>query len=487
METLEQIDARIAELEDEQEILRMKVARNALTPLGRLPDDLLLDIVQAWTAIPTIPDSEMMYIATAVYAHLRALLIATPSLWTNVELGQSQALVKRHITRASPFHLQIGGCIDSKDTLGQAIQLLPRASRLCLQIQDLDNLSVAALVVAALAAADISKLTSLRLQSIRRANYQVDLSSILATHLLVLELDMKAQWFPALPALLRLTLKRTQSTVSEIHKLLVGSMCLEHIDLNQSIDAEHDTPSPALARVNLPYLVTLSIEEERAVTLALFSVLPNPSIRLFLDMSRGINRGISRGYTNGSLVLSSSAHPVGPLLTRIAQFWSEVHGADTPSPLPWIRSSDREVTFGISSETSTRGYAADDAALVLRISGCILVRDPVLEEIDMLHIEGGLVSDLTRFDLGMISHAQRVILSHVDIGRPEDAESFLAWIRGQVHQGRPLQSIEFQFCKASVRPLFDQLNALQAAQSINWQGRYIETLRHEQQNSDGYD
>jgi hypothetical protein len=221
METLEQIDARIVELEDEQEALRMKAARNALTPLGRLPDDLLLDVVQAWSAIPTITSSEMMYIATAVYAHLRALLIATPSLWTNVELGQSQALVKRHITRASPFLLQIGGCIDSKDTLGQAIQLLPRASRLGLQIQDLDNLSVAALVVAALAAADLSKLTSLRLQSIRGANYQVDFSSILATHLSVLELDMKAQWFPALPALRRLTLKRTQSTVSEIYKLLV--------------------------------------------------------------------------------------------------------------------------------------------------------------------------------------------------------------------------------------------------------------------------
>jgi hypothetical protein len=462
MRTLEQIDARIAELEDEQEILRMKVARNALTPLGRLPDDLLLDIVQAWLAISTITDSEMMYIATAIYAHLRALLIATPSLWTNVAIGRSQALVERHIARAGPCLLRADGRIGSQDTLEQAIQLLPRASRLSLLIHPSHNGEWASNLVAALAAADISNLTSLLLQSID-ANSYVDLSPISANNLSVLELVMEAPRFPALPALRRLTLRRTHSTVSEVHKLLAGSMCLEHIDLNRSILAKLVLPTPELARVSLPYLQTLSIDEDRVVALALFSMLPNPSRRLFLDMDRGIHVNLG---------LSSSVHPVGPLLARISQFWSKLHGANTPLPLPWIRSSDQVqvVTFGISSEPSTRGYAANDAALVLRMPGCVLVRDPVLAEIDVLHIEGGYVVVLSRFDFGIISHAQRVILSHIDINRPEDTARFVVWIRGQVHQGRRPRSIEFQFCKASVRPLFDYLKAFEAAQSITWQG-----------------
>jgi hypothetical protein len=64
-------------------------------------------------------------------------------------------------------------------------------------------------------------------------------------------------------------------------------------------------------------------------------------------------------------------------------------------------------------------------------------------------------------------------------GRPVVSSRYVAGImtryemrvRG-VHQGRRLRSIKFQFCKASVRPLFDQLNALKAAQSITWKGAY---------------
>jgi hypothetical protein len=209
METVEQIDARIAELEDEQEALRMKAARNALTPLGRLPDELLVNIVEWLPKAMRLRDTRHIRVLTAVYARLRTVLVATPTLWTTVQLGSSQALIDEHIVRAQPFLLEVDGDVHTEAKLQQAIALIPCVSALDLNFEQPPTyeddgseevvLKWAGAVVAALAATDISKLTTLTLAD--PYSLSVDLSAIAGVHMSALVLNMYVTGFPALPQL----------------------------------------------------------------------------------------------------------------------------------------------------------------------------------------------------------------------------------------------------------------------------------------------
>jgi hypothetical protein len=465
METLEQIDARIAELKDEQEALRMKAARNALTPLGRLPDELLVNIVEWLPKAMWLRDTRHIRVLTAVYARLRTVLVATPTLWTTVQLGSSQALIDEHIARAQPFLLEADGDVHTEANVRQAIALIPCVSALDLNFEKPPTyeddgsegvvLKWAGAVVAALAATDISKLTTLTL--VDPYGLSVDLSAVAGVHLSALVLNMYVTGFPALPQLRWLVLKKTWSRSQEIHKLLAGSPRLEHIELLNV--AVHTTSEPVLGRVDLPHLATLILDDLTSFATLLFGTLPNPSKRLRLHLNP---------VQGAEGILSSSVEPLASVLARIAQFWTQLNGEDTKLPLPWIEQHRVGGTLSIMSERTSDGSAPEHASLAFSASGCILRHDPLLHDIEVLRISRFEAGN-DRFDLGVVKHARHVVLICLDRG--QDMEPLRAWIVGQLRGGRPVQSIEFRACDmTSIRPLFDELLQLQAAQSITWHG-----------------
>jgi hypothetical protein len=472
METLEQIDARIAELEDEQEILRMKIARNARTPLGRLPDELLVNIVEWLTEEHWCSNAQLMHLLTSVYARLRATLVAAPALWIKVELGRSQALIDRHIARAQPFLLEVDGDVYTKWEFQQAIALIPCASTLRLVFhtsyhnevkkdwgvpEPVNRAKWAGAVAAALAAVDISRLTTLKLKDL--CSFHVDLSAVAGAHLSALELNIYVTGLPALPQLRRLVLINTNCPVSEVHKLLAGSPRLEQIKLLNFAD---NSPSvPVLGRVDLPHLATLIIDDHTSCATIILGTLPNPSKRLHLQLG-------SLNSADG--ILSSSAEPFASVLARIAQFWTQLNNEDTMLPLPWIEQHRVTATLSIMSERASDGSAPEHASLVFAASGCIVRQDPLLDEIEVLSMSHCMVDD-NRLDLSVVKYARRVILDAIRIDPGQDTQPLRAWILGQLHRGRPIQSIEFLAChEPSTKPLFDELLQLQAAQRITWGG-----------------
>jgi hypothetical protein len=470
-ETLEQMDARIAELEDEQEVLRMKAARNALTPLGRLPDELLVNIVEWLPKARRLRDTRHIRVLTAVYARLRTVLVATPTLWTTAKLGSSQALIDEHIARAQPFLLEVDGNVHTEAKVQQAIALIPCVSALDLNFEKsgkykndgsekVDPKWVGE-VVAALAATDISKLTKLTLgDPYKRA---VDLSAIAGAHLSALALNMYVTGFPVLPQLRRLVLRNTYCTISEIHKLLAGSSRLEHIELQGAGD--NTTSVPVLGRVDLSHLATLNIDDRISFAILLFGTLPNPSKRLRLHLDAA---------DSADGILSFSAEPLRSVLARIIEFWTQLIGDDTTVPLPWIEQGRARATLSIVSERTSNGWAQEHAFLDFSASGRVLRHDPLLDEIEALRISGYTVMVDGRFDLDLVKHARRVILQGINYIADvpgQDTKPLRAWVLGQLRRGRPVQSIEFRNCDmTSIRPLFDELLQLQAAQSITWHG-----------------
>jgi hypothetical protein len=469
METLEQIDARIAELEDEQAMIRMKVARNARTPLGRLPDELLVNIVEWLMEEYWDSNAQVMYLLTSVYARLRAALVAAPALWVKVELGRSQALIDRHIVRAHPSLLEVNEDVYTKTEFRQAIALVPCVSalRLVFHTSDEDedddgdwepvDPKWAGAVVAALVAADISKLTTLKLEDPYSLN--VDLSAVAGVHLSALVLNIRVTGLPTLPQLRRLVLMNTQCHVSMIHKLLAGSPHLEHIELTDAGD--NSMSMPKLSRVDMPHLDTLMISDRSSFAALLFGTLPNPRKRLHLELD---------AVHNGGITLHFSAEPMASVLARMAQFWTQLKGADVTLPLPKILYLFSTFTLSIMSERIPNGLAPDYTSLNFSASGRTLRHAPILDEVEALVISPYLVAD-NRFDLSVVKHARRVIVNNLRIDRVENAEPLRAWILGQLHRGRPIQSIEFQEChEPSTKPLFEELVRLQAAQRITWGG-----------------
>jgi hypothetical protein len=91
MSTIAEIDARIAQLHSEEsEIICLKAARNALTPFGTLPDELLLNVVKYLpsghnSVRSDAPKQAIVYRLSAVCAHMRAALVRAPELWTEIE------------------------------------------------------------------------------------------------------------------------------------------------------------------------------------------------------------------------------------------------------------------------------------------------------------------------------------------------------------------------------------------------------------------
>jgi hypothetical protein len=80
-------EARLVELR--QEKAQLQIARNAVTPLLCLPDELLVRI--ATTIKEEIEDGDedpvVLFDITAVCRRLRVLFLATPELWTFFDIG----------------------------------------------------------------------------------------------------------------------------------------------------------------------------------------------------------------------------------------------------------------------------------------------------------------------------------------------------------------------------------------------------------------
>jgi hypothetical protein len=113
MSTFAEIDARIASLE--REILDWRTRRNALAPLCRIPEDLLIRIFFVLQNIEfkNVSTSRNFggkwrwYRAMSVCKHLRTTAVQTPSLWSFIDTSSQQPWIDLCVSRAGQIGLSI--------------------------------------------------------------------------------------------------------------------------------------------------------------------------------------------------------------------------------------------------------------------------------------------------------------------------------------------------------------------------------------------
>ncbi|TFK66244.1 hypothetical protein BDN72DRAFT_844587 [Pluteus cervinus] len=125
----ERIDEEIQQLQDRIYLLR--TARNNLTPISRIPPEILIRIfthVQgAWVGRRDFPSHFMRWIGVAhVWTQWRGVALGCASLWTTIPL-RNEAYVRAALERSKSMPLSIGDV--SRDHLGLTLEFLRDLSR----------------------------------------------------------------------------------------------------------------------------------------------------------------------------------------------------------------------------------------------------------------------------------------------------------------------------------------------------------------------
>jgi hypothetical protein len=111
MENVSQIGARVAEIDDDYEIIQSKVLRNGLTPIGRLPSELLIQITREFMTLPDGDADAILYnllVITAVFSRLRSEIVGTPGFWSGIEFSHwKRAKVEVLLARSTPHPLKV--------------------------------------------------------------------------------------------------------------------------------------------------------------------------------------------------------------------------------------------------------------------------------------------------------------------------------------------------------------------------------------------
>jgi hypothetical protein len=109
---IRELDAQIAAIEqdpnqDSSQICRsLKIQRNALTPFGRVPADVLADIA-AHLLVPTPAGIRSDYGIVDVCSAIRSAIVGTPLLWVHVDLRRSVRWCAFCIARAGEAALTL--------------------------------------------------------------------------------------------------------------------------------------------------------------------------------------------------------------------------------------------------------------------------------------------------------------------------------------------------------------------------------------------
>jgi hypothetical protein len=469
MSTLAELDARIRTLEDE--LIRLKVSRNAHAPLFRLPDEVLVKIAgpglltnetHAQFRAVVIPPPAL-YALSAVCARLRAVLTGAPALWAAIDFRWAAHRIACHLGRARthPLHCQV-----------VASEPHPRLAR-CLQNARAVGAIRSPAVLALLKDTAAPAMRALWARDVRA--WRVDETSLhpsIAAGLATLHLDgASVARFPVLPALRSLTLRSLQCGVDALAGLLASSPGLASVTLaNACSDARAPTQGAA-ALARLPDLRALTIDDNCAAREVLLSILPNPSRHFEVNM-----HAMARARTGtGRSIVDLAMH-------RMAQFWSgkahTVSACTVTSRWGEAARGSSELVEYHAAESPVRdgGMSASCAG-----AGQIRKDEPFLAAVRTLRLEGWPVSVLADAHDGEPTGAhprlnwfpavEHLVLQwrpfdQVQLHGPRAGGELEDWIAARSREGRPLRSIKIVSPPTAFGAIQDRLFAGRFADTI---------------------
>jgi hypothetical protein len=466
-----EIDRRIASSTQDSDIQELRTARNALAPLGRLPDELLLDIARRSVPQNVSETSPRQVLSlTWICRRLRALFVGCPRLWNLIVVSRSHRLSFRaFLERASPCALDVLhiGAL-SEEACGALLECLPRAatchwSRLDYNTEadgrwlQLMNSGIKCPELHTIRFTNIGALPSIE-QAMFPNLVMLEITKILTLHNL-----------PDLPALRTFQLAEVPSCSLEgLHSFFSHSPLLESIDLGYVLDDDEDEDdnfirSSGAGRVVLPHLRHLRIQDIPECIRRLIHILPDPTSSLVLNSA-------SIDYTQED-ELEWDFSPSARVFLRLQEFWNRRSGVVGSLPGGSISFDGGDVNNRVlicfdGEGLSYKAYSWYPLTAV----------DPLLESVKTLELHSigrcekaePMHEDLV---LDCLPNVESVLISSLYSATGFNADDVLSterWISARSEEGHPLQSIVFEKCNEASRPLFDRLVAKQVATSITW-------------------
>jgi hypothetical protein len=461
MKEIDRIDVRILELE--QEIIRLKVARNNLVPIRRVPAEIVLRIVKEVIASDDEPMSLEYSGITSLCSWLRHLVISAAELWAYIDFSWDANLVDLHISRANacdlhffiPFHLSgIDAVLESISSHASRIRCLDYSWYSGTDLID---------VFHAMAVEGTSRLRRLHIRGCDM-DYGL-LPSLVFPDLVAMSLEGGREFdgFLSAPALRHLKLVCSEIRLHELRNLLLQLPNLETIVLNQT----HPTSEDGVwDPVSLLHLKSLHIVEKHHSSMTrLLRISPTPSTHLCIQ-----------DQTLSPLPWSSG--DIGHIMRCPIEFWSKAMGekADFPPGTIEITLNEAVVTFNSQVDQSAwQDSLSPSLTLVFR---CIVDQaDPYLDLIHTLHLPTKTLGCVSAYlHIQYLRNVQHLVISgSVPWDTPHRAACIPkidTWLHALRDAGRTLRSIEFRVPQTMklARSVFERWTAEELAHSMIWTG-----------------
>jgi hypothetical protein len=476
MASVQDIDARIFEAEQQmallaREIQDLKTARNALTPLGRLPDELLLYIAHA-VVPPDVQDGspvEALFL-TWICGRLRTLFVCTPQLWTRIDIStHNEDRIRWCMDRASPCPLEI--FVKGDLSLKAFVLLTECFPTVGILYWERMIAEAGALIGSRIMNSGVSysKLHTITFISPSEL-FPIEHASFPNLTTLNIEGVDRVGVLPGLPTLRTLRLHESLYPLHVLHRFFSHAPYLESIDLGYVLrddEAEDRAFSLSAAPVNLPHLSHLRINEVPECVVFLLHILTNPSYTMYLCLA-------NFGTYSPDLAQEHSPEKKGGLTDRrMREFWSKLAGVagDSFTGLAiydaWDTNPKLQLRFeGASGAYGTcNGYAVDAENVLWANIKAVEVRSLGLEESD--------VEMCDFFGLRYLPSVEHVVVKGLQTATGRDVKDIRYledWLFNRGEQKRPLQSLVFRYCDEESRLLFGRLVERGAALSMAWKG-----------------
>jgi hypothetical protein len=472
MNTIASLDARILALE--QELSRLKVIRNAFSPLYHLPDELAIHIARyVIFENGALSRARLLTICT-ISRHLRRLFLRTGELWSYLDFNWPALCLKLFLDRAGDhlLHASYDPEVSSSLEPTKVLELcMPKVAsfsgRIFTGIDGDAWLDV-------LNTPNATNLRSLSLTNpfgrwdapIKKLSINESWSSLVSLQLVNIESIME---FPPLPTLQRLDIAGLGYPPGDIYSLISQAPRLRWIKLVGSlgdIPESWKTERP----VELPDLESLTIDDKLPAVHALLGMLPNPRMAfktsIYLIPMPEFDR----------FAWSSERGPHGVVVSRLLQFWIAATQAEFLTGFLICQVWERMQPYICFESSDPSGTQVS-----YRARAAITAQDPLLSHIHALIFDnqGSACHALLPDDLNLalLSGIQSIIISYSSSEEPEDTHRLEDWLIARRTAGKELYMVGFRECNEVLRPFYYRLRENKVATRIQWQidGEVVES------------
>jgi hypothetical protein len=487
MDTMVEIESRIriAEQDGRQDVALLKIARNALTPIGRLPSELLVYLVQKLlelTEIGGVPQALLS--VTSVCSRIRVVLVDAPVLWSRLvflDRRWTKPICNLFLIRAVPHPLEVtfglGWDPSRASSYKDAGECLPRIGSLSTYLAGQPGF------LSMLQSTDMPLLKTLKLVSFSSVTVSPNadiLTPMSCTCVRSLYLhQVQIATIPHFPTLRFLHLSHANCPFQQVKALILRTPALFSVTLVDAVqrDTTEEVPCEAepghAAELAHRTLDTLIIRETLIYVLGLISILPVPShifdVEITLDL------------LSPPTAWSSSVGPNALVMSRIRQFWTSTMKNEQLFPAGEV--TWEHIHGGFRQQILYEAVERRDERSLLRFASPCRIKDPDpnVDDVTTLRVHTTrhtissphdlAVTDLQLHCLPNVEHLVVSVSSHeayLEDDRPR-MQILEDWISARHREGRPLRSITFASCPNQLMDLFNRLRDQQTASSVTWE------------------